>query len=339
MSETEVLRIFEANRPHLMGLAYRMSGTVTDAEDVVQDAWLRWHGTDRAAVACPKAYLLRVTMRLCLDRAWSAQARREAYVGPWLPEPIVDLAQIGTAEAGPQSQAERTDEPSVALLLVLERLSPLERAAFLLHDVFDFSFDEIGATLGRAPSACRKLASRARQRIRQERPTRPVPPDLARQFAARFHYALQSGDLTTFAEMLAEDAVLIADGGGRVYAALRPICGRDRIVRFLFAHRVEVRMAEGNAPIAAQHGRRFPIHGGRWRSAHLVAGLELGRTGESDLSAAQSRQASAPLPNHDGRASTNGSDTRLVLVARRVSGWMADFRSLRRANSRMILPS
>jgi RNA polymerase sigma-70 factor (ECF subfamily) len=234
MSETEVLRIFEANRPHLMGLAYRMSGTVTDAEDVVQDAWLRWQGTDHAAVACPKAYLLRVTMRLCLDRARSAQARREVYVGPWLPEPIVDLAQIGAAEAGQQNQAERADELSVALLLVLERLSPLERAAFLLHDVFDFSFDEIGATLHRAPSACRKLASRARQRIRQERPARAVPPDLARQFAARFHRALQSGDLTTFAEMLAEDAVLIADGGGKVYAALRPICGRDHIVRFLF---------------------------------------------------------------------------------------------------------
>ena len=142
MSETEVLRIFEANRPHLMGLAYRMSGTVTDAEDVIQDTWLRWQGTDHVAVACPKAYLLRVTMRLCLDRARSAQARREVYVGPWLPEPIMDLAQIGAAEAGPQSQAERTDELSVALLLVLERLSPLERAAFLLHDVFDFSFDE-----------------------------------------------------------------------------------------------------------------------------------------------------------------------------------------------------
>jgi RNA polymerase sigma-70 factor (ECF subfamily) len=112
-------------------------------------------------------------------------------------------------------------------------LSPLERAAFRLHDIFDFSFDEIAATLGRAPSACRKLASRARLRIRQDRPAKPVPPDLAKQFAARFHQALQSGDLATFAEMLAEDAVLIADGGGKKYAALRPIHGRDHIVRFL----------------------------------------------------------------------------------------------------------
>jgi RNA polymerase sigma-70 factor (ECF subfamily) len=232
MHESEILRIFEANRPHLMGLAYRMSGSVTDAEDAIQDTWLRWQHADHAAVACPKAYLLRVTMRLCLDRARSASARRELYVGPWLPEPIVDLAQLA-ADPSPQSMAERVDDLSVALLLVLERLSPLERAAFLLHDVFDFSFDEIAATLGRAPAACRKLASRARQRIRQERPAKPVPPALARQFAARFHQALQSGDLVTFAEMLAEDAVLIADGGGKKYAALKPIHGRDRIVRFL----------------------------------------------------------------------------------------------------------
>src|SRR5262245_28507852 len=233
VAESVIVRIFEAHRPQLMGLAYRMSGSVADAEEVIQDAWLRWQQTDHATVRYPKAYLLRLTMRLCLDRARSAQARRELYVGPWLPEPIVDLAQIA-ADVNPQNIAERADELSVALLLVLERLSPLERAAFLLHDVFDFSFDEIAATLRRAPSACRKLASRGRQRIRQERPTRPVPRALARQFAARFHHALQSGDLTTFAEVLAEDAVLIADGGGKVYAALRPICGRDHIVRFLF---------------------------------------------------------------------------------------------------------
>jgi RNA polymerase sigma-70 factor, ECF subfamily len=231
-SEGEIVRIFEANRPHLMGLAYRMSGSVADAEDVIQDAWLRWQKTDHAIVISPKAYLLRLTMRLCLDRARSAQARRELYVGPWLPEPIADLTQIA-ADTSPHSVAERADELSVALLVVLERLSPLERAAFLLHDIFDFSFDEVAATLHRAPSACRKLASRARQRIRQERSTRAVPPELARQFTARFHEALQSGDLATFADMLAEDAVLIADGGGKTYAALNPLHGRDRIVRFL----------------------------------------------------------------------------------------------------------
>jgi RNA polymerase sigma-70 factor (ECF subfamily) len=252
VAESEILRIFEAHRPQLMGLAYRMSGSVADAEEVIQDAWLRWRQTDHATVRSPRAYLLSLTTRLCLDRARSAQARRELYVGPWLPEPIVDLAQIA-ADASPQSIAERADELSVALLLILERLSPLERAAFLLHDVFDFSFDEIAVTLHRAPSACRKLASRARQRIRQERPARPVPPELAKQFAARFHQAVQSGDLVTFAQMLAEDAVLIADGGGRKYAALNPIHGRGNIVRFL----------EG---IASKFGwpkeiRRLPLNG------------------------------------------------------------------------------
>jgi RNA polymerase sigma-70 factor (ECF subfamily) len=252
VAQSEIVRIFETNRPHLMGLAYRMSGSVADAEDVIQDAWLRWQETDHAVVICPKAYLLRLTMRLCLDRARSAQARREFYVGPWLPEPIADLAQLA-ADPSPQSIAERTDELSIALLLVLERLSPLERAAFLLHDVFDFSFDEIAATLQRTPWACRKLASRARQRIKQERPAKPVPPELAKQFTARFHRALQSGDLATFAEMLAEDAVLIADGGGKTYAALNPIYGRDHIVRFLVG-------------IASKFGwpkeiRRLPLNG------------------------------------------------------------------------------
>jgi RNA polymerase sigma-70 factor, ECF subfamily len=232
VAQSEIVRIFETNRPHLMGLAYRMSGSIADAEDVIQDAWLRWQQTDHATIVCPKAYLLRSTMRLCLDRARSAQARRELYVGPWLPEPIADFAQIA-ADPSPQTIAERADDLSVALLLVLERLSPLERAAFLLHDVFEFSFNEIAATLQRAPSACRKLASRARQRIRQERPAKPVPPDIAKQFVARFHQALESGDLATFAEMLAEDAVLIADGGGKKYAALKPIHGRNHIVRFL----------------------------------------------------------------------------------------------------------
>jgi RNA polymerase sigma-70 factor, ECF subfamily len=230
--EEDIVRIFEAHRASLTGLAYRMSGSIVDAEDVVQDAWLRWREVDHASVGSPKAYLLRMTMRLCLDRAQSAQARREVYVGPWLPEPIMQLDQVA-ADASPQSVAERADELSVALLLVLQRLSPLERAAFLLHDVFDFSFEEIAATIRRTPAACRKLASRARRRIREGSTAHPVPPELTKQFTARFHQALQSGDLATFAEMLAEDAVLIADGGGKTYAALNPIRGRDNIVRFL----------------------------------------------------------------------------------------------------------
>jgi RNA polymerase sigma-70 factor, ECF subfamily len=225
------LPVFEALRPRLTGLAYRMTGSLTDAEDIVQDAWLRWHRTDPASVDAPKPFLLRIVARLCLDRARSARARREVYVGPWLPEPVADLDRLGH-HPGADHIAELADDLSVALLLVLERLSPLERAAFLLHDVFDLTFDDIASMLDRSPAACRKLASRARQRVKEARPARHLPREAAEEFASRFLAALRTGDVTAFARSLAEDAQLIADGGGKIYAALNPIIGRDRIVRF-----------------------------------------------------------------------------------------------------------
>jgi RNA polymerase sigma-70 factor, ECF subfamily len=225
------LPVFEALRPHLTGLAYRMTGSLTDAEDIVQDAWLRWHRTDPASVDAPKPFLLRIVARLCLDRARSAQARREVYVGPWLPEPVADLDRLGY-HPGADHVAELADDLSVALLLVLERLSPLERAAFLLHDVFDFTFDDIASMLDRSPAACRKLASRARQRVKEARPARNLPAEAAEEFARRFLAAIRTGDVGAFARSLAEDAQLIADGGGKTYAALNPIRGRDNIVRF-----------------------------------------------------------------------------------------------------------
>jgi RNA polymerase sigma-70 factor, ECF subfamily len=226
------LQLFEALRPRLTGLAYRMTGSLTDADDVVQDAWLRWSRVDPASVNAPEPYLLQIVARLCVDQATSARARREVYVGPWLPEPVTDLLAVG-GSANAEQVAELADDLSVALLLVLERLSPLERAAFLLHDVFDLTFEDIGGVLDREPAACRKLASRARRRVVEKRPRTKTPGMTDKDFIDRFQHAVQTGDVGSFAKMLAEDAELIADGGGKAYAALNPIRGRDKILRFL----------------------------------------------------------------------------------------------------------
>ena len=212
---------FERHRKFLAGLAYRMLGSVAEAEDVVQDAFLRWREVDRAEIVEPRAYLARVVSRLCLDRMKSAGHRREQYVGTWLPEPVV------------AEPAERlADDLSVALLLALERLSPLERAAFLLHDVFDMDFAAIGEAIDRTEAACRQLAARAREHVRDERP-RYAPNDAeARRRADAFLAAAATGDVNGLARLLAGDAVLYTDGGGKRRAALNPIAGRDRIMRF-----------------------------------------------------------------------------------------------------------
>src|SRR6478735_4308315 len=156
---------FDPYRRRLLGLAYRMLGSMADAEDAVQDAYLRWHAADRTNVSDPRAFLMTTTTRICLDLLTSARARREEYVGPWLPEPVVD-----TTALAPDSRAELAEDLSIALLLTLDRLSPLERAAFLLHDVFDFSFSEVANALERSEAACRQLAARARANVRAVRP-------------------------------------------------------------------------------------------------------------------------------------------------------------------------
>jgi RNA polymerase sigma-70 factor, ECF subfamily len=218
---------FEAHRSALTGLAYRMLGSRAEAEDVVQDAYLRWHEADQAAVEEPRRYLGTVVTRLCLDRMKSAQARREIYVGPWLPEPVVDE----TLDAG--AAGEIAHDLSVALMLVLERLSPLERASFLLHDVFGVDFAEIGRALNRGEAACRQLAVRARVHIEERRPRFQASPDEGRRLAQAFAGAVQSGDLAALEKLLADDAVLYSDGGGKRAAALNPIYGADKILRFL----------------------------------------------------------------------------------------------------------
>src|SRR5690348_8339388 len=180
---------FEPHRPALMGLAYRMLGSRADAEDVVQDAYLRWHGADRAAIEHPRRYLGTVVTRLCLDRMKSAHARREVYVGPWLPEPIVD-ERFEDETAG-----ELAHDISIALMLVLERLSPLERASFLLHDVFGLDFAEVARALGRGEPACRQLATRARTHIEAGRPRFAASREAGDRLAAAFQRANAAGDM------------------------------------------------------------------------------------------------------------------------------------------------
>jgi RNA polymerase sigma-70 factor (ECF subfamily) len=244
----EAVQTFEPHRRRLTGLAYRMLGSLSEAEDIVQEAYVRWHTAERGRVDNPQAYLSRTVARLCLDHLKSARARRETYVGPWLPEPIVDQAALS-----PDSASELADDLSVALLMTLERLSPLERAAFLLHDVFDMEFADIAEVLDRSESACRQLAARARAHVSEERPRfRPSPDEVAR-LSDGFHRAVMSGDAAQFAELLAEDAVLYSDGGGKRLAALKPIHGRDKILRFIGGL-----SQKGQAP-AALH--RLPING------------------------------------------------------------------------------
>jgi RNA polymerase sigma-70 factor (ECF subfamily) len=227
---------FEPYRRRLLGLAYRMLGSMADAEDAVQETYLRWHAADRDNVSDPRAFLMTTTTRICLDMLTSARARHEEYVGPWLPEPVFD-----TAALAPDRRTELAEDLSIALLLTLDRLSPLERAAFLLHDVFDFSFTEVATTLERSEAACRKLATRARTHVRALRPrgatTPPVAPGQINakhaQLLSAFAAATQSGDLNALTQLLASDVRIVTDGGGKVRAALDVIEGADRAARFL----------------------------------------------------------------------------------------------------------
>lgn len=217
----------ERHRGRLFGLAYRMLGSVADAEDIVQDAFVRWQRSDHASVANPEAYLSRIVTRLCIDHMRAARTRREIYVGPWLPEPLVD-----DNTTAPTDAVEIAHDVSVALMLALERLSPLERAAFLLHDVFDQSFDSIGQTLDRSAAACRKLAARARGHVQSTAPRRYVPEPESAKIINAFGHAVRDGNLDALKKLLAEDAVLYSDGGGKINAANRPLNGRDLIARF-----------------------------------------------------------------------------------------------------------
>ncbi|MGE0402357.1 MAG: sigma-70 family RNA polymerase sigma factor [Kofleriaceae bacterium] len=224
--DSERAAVFAEHRRYLVGVAYRMLGSVAEAEDIVQDSFLRWQRVEEL-VHEPRAYLARIVTRLCLDRLKSARATREQYVGTWLPEPLVE-------EASAQRVA---DDLSVALLMTLERLSPLERAAFLLHDVFDMDYGEIAGVLERSEPAVRQLAARGRDHVREGgdvvRPRFQPSPESEARLMGAFATAVATGDLRSLASMLADDAVLYSDGGGKRRAALNPIYGADKIGRFL----------------------------------------------------------------------------------------------------------
>lgn len=215
---------FATLRPRLFSIAYRMLGTRADAEDVLQEAWLRWQRADRAALQSVEAWLVTVVTRLAIDRLRAAKVEREAYVGWWLPEPLVELD-----ERTPEAAAELAGELSVALLWVLERLSPEERAAFLLRQVFDYDYAEVAALLGKSEAACRQMVHRASARARQERPRFDVSKDDHRRLLEKFMQAARSGEREAIKALLADDVQVIGDGGGKAPSFLEILRGADRI--------------------------------------------------------------------------------------------------------------
>ena len=230
---TDPTDLFEEHRAMLTGVAYRMLGRAADAEDVVQEAWLRWSSGDRAEVREPRAYLVRITTRLAIDRLRQVQSRRESYVGPWLPEPIV--TDFGPAVPDTAERALLADSVSLALLVVLESLSPLERAVFVLREAFGFPFAEIATTLDRSESAVRQLAARARKHVDEGRPRYDVDPAQRRDLTERFLAAAANGDLEGLLALLAPDVRLVGDSGGKAKAPLRIMETADKIGRFMVA--------------------------------------------------------------------------------------------------------
>jgi RNA polymerase sigma-70 factor (ECF subfamily) len=231
VSTDTVTDVFEEHRPVLVGVAYRMLGRVADAEDVVQEAWLRWSGADRSEVREPRGYLVRVTTRLAIDRLRQVKARNEAYVGPWLPEPYV--TDFGDMVPDTAERAVLADSVSLAVLVVMESLSPLERAVFVLREAFGYPYAEIATMLDKSEAAVRQLSGRARKHVEERRPRYDVDPVQRRDLTERFLAAAAEGDLQGLMSMLAPDVRLVGDSGGKSRAPLRVIETADKVGRFL----------------------------------------------------------------------------------------------------------
>jgi RNA polymerase sigma-70 factor, ECF subfamily len=215
---------FDEWRSLLFAIAYRMLGSAADAEDVVQDASIRWLRRGDAPIQSVRAYLVTIVTRLCLDQLDSARSKRVTYAGPWLPEPVV---------VDETAAAEQADSLSLAFLVLLEELTPLERAAYLLHDVFGYTFEEVARSLARSPAACRQLGARARKHVEQRRQRFDADLRHGRELTDRFLVACATGDLSGLLSMLSDDVVVWTDGGGKVRAAMRPVVGPYRSSRFL----------------------------------------------------------------------------------------------------------
>jgi RNA polymerase sigma-70 factor (ECF subfamily) len=243
--------VFEQLRRRLFSVAYRMMGTRADAEDIVQEAYLRWHRTDVGEVRSPEAWLVSAVTRLAIDRLRKASVERAAYTGPWLPEPL-----FGNPSISPEEQLELASDLSIAFMVLLERLAPVERAAFLLHDVFDCDYPEIARVLGKSEAACRQVVHRARERVRHDQRRFKADEEDRRKLIEKFMAASNTGDEPTLLSLFAEDATLTSDGGGVVPAARKIITGRKRIVRLftVVARKLGGRLAQAILPINGESG-------------------------------------------------------------------------------------
>lgn len=246
MTSTE---IFEEYRDYLFSIAYRMLGSVMEAEDMVQEAYLRWQEVDLAEVQSPKSYLATIVTRLCLDQLKSARARREQYIGPWLPEPL-----IADPDKGPTQALDRAESLTMAFLVLLETLQPEQRAAYILREVFDYGYDEIAEMLDKTEAACRQMVSRARKYIEERRPRFEASREDSERAVEQFIAAVNGGDMQALLNVLEADVVWTSDGGGMRGVARRPIEGAERVARFALS------LAE-MAP-AATSARRIWINGG-----------------------------------------------------------------------------
>jgi len=284
VTQAEVASEFEQHRTHLTGVAYRMLGSIADAEDAVQDAWLRLQRVDRSEIEDLRGWLTTVTGRLCLDRLRSARATREAYVGPWLPEPLVTRLPDASAP-DPADVAVLDESIRMALLVVLEHLTPEQRVAFVLHDIFGVPFDGVAGVLGVSTEAARQHASRARRAVHDRAPRRSAPPDEHRAVLEAFLAAVRHGELQGLVKLLDPDVVLTSDGGGLVQAARRPIEGADRVGRFLLGIVEKARPADWAAEHAIVNGEPgmigwvLPPDGGE----HVLVGVVTVDVGESGL--------------------------------------------------------
>ncbi|MFI8204347.1 RNA polymerase sigma-70 factor [Streptomyces sp. NPDC085937] len=282
MTADPATEVFEEHRPLLMGVAYRMVGRVADAEDVVQDAWLRWSADDRSDVREPRGYLVRVTTRLAIDRLRRIKARGETYVGPWLPDPYV--TDFGDTVADTAERAVLAESVSLAVLVVMETLSPLERAVFVLREAFGYPYADIAAMTGRGEAAVRQLGARARRHVDERRPRHDVDPALRRALTERFLAAAAGGDLAGLMELLAPDVRLVGDSGGKARAPLRELHGADHVGRFFTgvagkgvpdASVLLVELNGGPALLVLSGGKpdtvvQLDVHEGRVRTVHVI---------------------------------------------------------------------